>query len=279
MSFRPFNQRLFQQNRPLTDIGEQHVNVCKQRNCRLEVPGVAAVLLLPIRSVARFTPPGAHEAIAPGATSANGSTAGGPDSAGEFLDPTLWKASVSKRDDFACFLDLETIQVVAVPLDLNGNLQAGSVPSRTPSRFLAIPPIPLDEFLSMARAYIDGIALPELKEELLELLNWERGFNLFFARAQELGLRDWKSVHRRFVVGKAKAWLAEHGVRSEKLVRPPTIFSPGHGFRHVESGTRRDHAPSAPLARTDIRALVLKAVTRMPEEDLLDLRIALRYLL
>jgi OST-HTH/LOTUS domain len=227
--------------------------------------------------VARFSPPGASQAVPAGANLADAGASNGADRGGEFLDPNLWKAFVSNRADVAWFLDLETIQVVGQPLDLSGNVPAASEPSRTPSRFLAIPPIPQDEWRSMAQEYIDGLPQAELKEELSELLNRERGFNLFFARAQVLGLNDWKSVHRRFVVGKAKAWLAEHGVRPEKFIRPATIFSPSPGFRHV--GARRDHAPSSPLGRADIRALVLKAVARMPEEDLLDLRIALRYLL
>jgi len=184
-----------------------------------------------------------------------------------------------KSCGFCLVLDLETIQVVEVPVDLSGNIPAESEPSRTPARFLAIPPIAQDECLRMAREYVDGLAQAELKEELSELLDRERGFNLFFARAQVLGLKDWKTVHRRFVITRAKAWLAEHGVRPEKLIRPALTFSPSTRFRHVELETRRDHAPSSPLGRADIRALVLKAVARMLEEDLLDLRIALRYLL
>lgn|SRR5262245_36740144 len=228
--------------------------------------------------VARFSPPGASQGP-PGATPADARASNEADRPGEFLDPNLWRAFVTNRADLAWFLDLETIQVVGVPLDLSGNIPAASEPSRTPARFLAIPPIPPDEFRSMAREYVDGLAQVELKEELSEILNRERGFNLFFARAQALGLQDWKSVHRRFVVGRAKAWLAEHGVRPEKLIRPAPIFSPSTGLRHAESGTRRDHAPSSRLGRADVRTLVLKAVARMPEEDLLDLRIALRYLL
>jgi OST-HTH/LOTUS domain len=229
--------------------------------------------------VVRFSPPGAREAVPPDAIPTDARTTNGADRAGEFLDPNLWKALVRSRADSAWFLDLETIQVVEVPVDLSGNIPAESEPGRTPARFLAIPPIPQDECVRRAREYVDGLAQAELKEELSELLDRERGFNLFFARAQALGLKDWKSVHRRFVVGRAKAWLAEHDVRPEKFIRPATIFSPSAGFRHVEWGPRRDHAPSGPLGRPDIRALVLKAVARMPEEDLLDLRIALRYLL
>ena len=200
----------------------------------------------------------------------------------QFLDADLKKALsvdqiVAKLD---WFLDLETIQVVGVPVDLNGNVPAESEPARTPARFLEIPPIPQDEFLRMAREYVAGLAQSELKEQLSDLLNLERGFNQFFASAQVLGLKDWKSVHQNFVVGKAKAWLGEHGVRPEKLIRSAPAFSPSAGFRHPEWGTRHDHVPSTPLRHQgDIRTLVLKAVAQMPEEDLLDLRIALRYLL
>ena len=208
--------------------------------------------------VARFSPSGARHAVPPGANPADARVSNGADRAGEFLDPNLWKAFVSNRADVAWFLDLETIQVIGVPLDLSGNIPAASEPSRTPGRFLAIPPIPQDECLSVAREHLDGLAQAELKEELSEFLNRERGFNLFFARAQALGLHDWKSVHRRFVVGRAKAWLAEHGVRPEKFIRPATIFSPSSRFRHVEWGARRDHAPSSPLGRADIRTLVVR---------------------
>jgi hypothetical protein len=227
----------------------------------------------------RFSPPGTAQLVPPDVTPADARAFNGANRAGEFLEPNFWKALVSNRADFVWFLDLETIRVVGMPVDPSGNIPATSEPSRTPARYLAIPPIPQDEFLSMTREYVNRLPQAELKQELLELLNRERGFNLFFVRAETLGLHDWKLAHRRFVVSKGKAWLAEHGVRPEKLIKPASIFFPSAGSRHVESGTRHDHAPLGPLGRADIRTLVLKAVARMPEEDLLDLRIALRYLL
>lgn len=99
---------------------------------------------------------------------------------------------------------------------------------------------------------------------------------------QELGVTSWRLAHRRFVIDRARAWLAEHGVFPDRFIRSTM----SHELRAIRSRHAPAQIGSAPapidgtlsISQPDIRQLVLRAIAKMSEQELLDLRIPLRYL-
>jgi hypothetical protein len=125
------------------------------------------------------------------------------------------------------------------------------------------------------REYINGLGSAELRTDLEPLIDQEDWYPQISDRMRELGVTSWKRVHRQFVIDRARKWLIEHGVHPEKFIRATSqadlfVNRPRHAPILAQS-TRG-------IGERDIRALVLKAVSRMSDQELLDLRIPLRYL-
>jgi len=191
------------------------------------------------------------------------------------LDQLLWRAMVSNRNDVKWFVDLESLTITEIPVNSEGEISPETETARAPERFLAIPPIPQDELREVMREYVKNLNSPELKHELEPLIEQDDWYPRISDRLRGLGVTSWRLAHRRFVADRARAWLVEHGVRPERFIRS--------ALRHEPTAARPRHAPeqAGPRPRSserDIRALVLRAVSRMSEEELLDLRIPLRYL-
>jgi hypothetical protein len=92
------------------------------------------------------------------------SNAEGSQARTEVLDQLLWKAMVSSRNDACWFLDLESLTVVEIPLNFNGDIPPESEPARAPERFLAIPAIPQNELREVIREHVSHLNLPELEQ-------------------------------------------------------------------------------------------------------------------
>lgn len=199
----------------------------------------------------------------------------------ETLIRPLWIALVNSSPDERWFLDLENLEVASVSTDADGNLPPDSDQARAPERFLAIPPITRDEQRNVVRRSIEHLP-PALQQELNALLEQDAWYSLFRQRTRDLDISDWNVAHRRFVVDRAKLWLRDHGVPLEKFV---------HSISRTKSsfdGMRRPMVASSwqprlerdkVIDRRNIRGIVLRAVDRMSDDELLDLRIPLRYLI
>jgi hypothetical protein len=199
----------------------------------------------------------------------------------EVLDQQLWKAMVGNRDNVRWYLDLEALVAIEIPLDIAGNASPQSAPSRAPERFLSIPTIPHDELRAVVRECLDKLDSVKLKEELVPLIDESDWYSRLSSRTYELGLTSWRLAHRRFVISKARAWLIEHGIRPERFIR---LVSARSSPLPAPRRERPAHASADPrlessLGHRDIRTLVQRAVSRMSEQELLDLRIPLRYLI
>ncbi len=201
----------------------------------------------------------------------------------EVLDQLLWKAMVSNRNDVRWFLDLESLMIVEVPLDFEGNIPQESEPARAPERFLTIPAIPQDELREVIHEYVNNLNLPALDLEIDSLLTQTNWFPQVSDRMRELGITSWKLAHRRFVIDRARAWLDEHGVFPDRFIRSTMPHEPlATRPRHAPALVGRVAAPidgATSISQQDIRELVLRAISKMSEQELLDLRIPLRYLI
>jgi hypothetical protein len=196
----------------------------------------------------------------------------------DVVDHLLWKALVNNRREVEWFVDLETLLVLEQNLDINGKIPFDAMPSLLPNRFLSIPPISQDELRNVVRSSVEELDQPELKREFLTLLDQNNWFPGFINRAQMVGFHGWRGPYRRLVVDHAKAWLQEHGIRPERFIRSiPQRITATPRLREVDKPLYS--LPPAPIIpERNVRQIVQRAVARMSDEELLDLRIPLRYL-
>lgn len=188
----------------------------------------------------------------------------------ERLDQPLWLALVSDRPELKWFLDLETLAIVEVHLDVDGTLPGDSEVAQTADRFLEIPPIPQDILRTLAREFVRELERPDLVDDLHHMIEGDRWYPRFSKALTASGLPDWRDTHRRFVVEQAREWLTQQGIRPDRFIR------------RISSAARARGIPNqilqAGLQPGNIREVVMRAIARMSDEELLDLKIPLRYL-
>lgn len=189
------------------------------------------------------------------------------------LDRELWLAFVADRPDPARYLDLHTNKVIAVALTSSDQNAAVSPIDQETERYLHIPPIPQNEIRSVALEFIESHNCDsDAREKLRAHLDAEDWFKQFTDTASAVGvLKPWLDAHRAFVTSRAIAWLKKHNVMMNLFIK-----------RQYERKNlpQRQLGSSNPLGlqRENLREVVIRAISRMPEEDLLNISIPLRYL-
>jgi hypothetical protein len=188
-----------------------------------------------------------------------------------WMDKELWLGLTLRRNTERRYIDLQTRRVVVVAVDAQGEPQ--SPVKEEPERYLSIPTLSLEELKPVALEFANKTGRSEVSAALSRQEHW---FAAFLRAVDEAGLKEqWKGAHRAWVWMRARQWLEHHqipvaGLLRTRAVRPPLPQPP---------------VPSAPgnarlgIPRSAIRPLVLKAIARMSDEELLSLSIPLRYLL
>lgn len=233
-------------------------------------PDIGEIVPDPASADFVFVPRAGSEGASGVAASAALPSAGGR---APVLQEDLWLALVSPREDARRWIDLETVRLVTASeagIDPGGG--GSGTPGSSPSlRFLGAPQVSQEEMKALAREHAAGLALDlaEVEATLGEPDWYPRFVRLLAPVARDM----WKKIHRRFVVDRFTAWAGQHGIAVSRFIvqrrgaRDPAREANG------DSGHRPRQAPPA-----DVRALVHRAIDRMSEEELLDLRIPLRYL-
>lgn len=188
------------------------------------------------------------------------------------IEPAFWDALTRRvPSQQALYVDLHNQQPVHILLMSDG--RPGAPVADEPERYLRVSPVPEERLCDEARTFIEKTAPAELKEQLLQAL--QGSFNSFESAIKGGALEDsWQQFFRQFIEAQARAWLSEHGLRPGPFFRSkPRLTSRPLLERNVARQPR-----TALLTGSQLRRLILEAVRRMPEEDLLSLQIPLRYL-
>ncbi len=181
-----------------------------------------------------------------------------------WVNHDLWLALVAEHAP-AVYVDLQTLGLVS---EQEGAAQV----SAEPERFVRVPPIPQDELQRVAREFAAAQTDAQVREALAGSAEGASWFREFTKRAEEFGLSTkWLSVHRSYVLSRARQWFVDHGIKPERFImsrsRPPSA--------------RQTAAPSvtAPAKSLGgVRRIVHSAIDRMSDDELLNLSIPLRYL-
>src|SRR5690606_16314287 len=108
-------------------------------------------------------------------------------------------------------------------------------------------------------------------------------FQVFTRALADLGQRTrWLTAHRNYVLDEAAKWLSSHGIDQQKFIHVQSKAKINTDS-DTHAGTREINYASPGgrplLPRERVREVVMQAVGRMSEEELLNLPIPLRYLL
>lgn len=197
-------------------------------------------------------------------------------SANALLKRDLWLALVAKRPHEARYIDLHTIKVVVVQAQTEESRgsDAPSPIAQEPERYLSIPLIPQDDLRALAHRFAESISDSVMRERLASVIDREGWFRPFTKAATDCGLgQPWLNAHRAYVVETAISWLKSHNI------------DPRRFLRRSEQPWRRARTSSAPaqlaseLRQENVREVVLRAVSRMSDQELLNLPIPLRHLI
>jgi hypothetical protein len=188
----------------------------------------------------------------------------------------MWQALVAPRRQDKWYLDLATGEPTRVPVDEHGLPAAGTGPAEEDHRYLEIPRVDQEVLRVRLRDWVNqsGADL-EVRERLLAILGREDWYLSFKEACEASNQRGWSTLHRTVVVEHLEAWARAHGIKPARYLRsqrprPPTTPS-------LSSPNNR---PSLPRTRrSDVRQIVERAIARMSDEELLELRIPLRYIL
>lgn len=172
------------------------------------------------------------------------------------LHPDLWRAMVSETPGAAWFMDLDTLQVLRVPVDDDEPL---SPVAEDPDRYAEIPTLATERQRTHARSVLAELLGPEQARFLTSEEPWLRHFHEHATPELRLALSD---ARRAWVIGEVRAWLADHDV-------------PEHRFVRVNRPNMRAARGSRTRLST-LREAVHRAVDRMSERELEGLGIPAR---
>jgi hypothetical protein len=189
-----------------------------------------------------------------------------------WIDQQLWLGLTLHQVGERRYIDLQTRKVIKAVLNEKG--EPGAPVQDEPERYLAVPTLPVEQLKPVASAFASKVPQPRVQEALSRSLGSEPWFPTFLRTAAELGVReDWKTAHRAWVADRAREWLERHGLPVNVFIRPRLVRSPPVPRRSAPSQVAVGGIP-----RESIRPLVLQAIARMSDEELLSLNIPLRYL-
>lgn len=190
------------------------------------------------------------------------------------IDRELWNALVANRAGPNRYLDLHTNKVVAsLPTTTDPTIVVSTI-DEEPERYLRIPPIPQDELRSVALEFVESYACDsEVRADLRAHLNSEDWFNDFTNAASAVGaLIPWLNAHRAFVTTRVIAWLKKHNI-------DPNLFIKRQQERPIRRPQQLPLRSHMGLQRDNLREVLTRAISRMPDEDLLNISIPIRYLI
>lgn len=179
----------------------------------------------------------------------------------------LWNALVSVRPRYGAFLDLGTARLVFTN---PGNSPPGA--DTDGARFVAVEGIGQEEMREWAVEFA-GIHFDELAAQNVRGLDVGVWF-AEFTRGLPPGLRGpWQSVHAERVVARWRQWATTHDIDPEV----------GHTAPPRHPQPNRPQPPASGVHRASqlqsLRQLVHTAVDEMSEDELLALRVPLRYVI
>lgn len=190
----------------------------------------------------------------------------GIEPANTWIDHALWFALVAEHAA-AVHVDLQTLSLVSARDGALPQLQS------EPERFVRVPPIPQDDLRQIAREFATSQADSTTRETLESTLSGVSWFRDFTERANQLGISEkWLSQHRSFVIGRARQWFVEHGIKPDRFIKGRSRVAP----RRDTEGPVTAAPPAKSLG--GIRRIVHSAIDRMSDDELLNLSIPLRHL-
>ncbi|MBZ4417633.1 hypothetical protein [Myxococcus sp. RHSTA-1-4] len=186
-------------------------------------------------------------------------------------DPVFWGALTHGSSTEAVYVDLHTQHVVSAALSPEG--QPGAPVSEEPERYLRVAVIPEEHVRDEAHALVEKAGSEETRESLSRAL--ARGVDSFESAIKGSSLEEqWRQAFHRCVVAHAHSWLAAHGLQPGRFFRVKASAP----VRKPPQQNMMRQPRTALLTGSQLRRLILEAVRRMPEEDLLNLQIPLKYL-
>lgn len=195
-----------------------------------------------------------------------------------WLAKELWLGMTQRLSRERRYFDLQTRSVVQAPLDEDG--QPGSPVQEEPERYLVVPVLSEEDIRTAALAFIGKVAREDVRQELSEALGQEGSGPRFQSALRQAGLLPaWLTAFRLYVAGRAREWLEYHHIPVGAFVRtrPKPSATPIRAEGAV-SPQQSQPARVLGISRRVLRPLVLQAISRMSDEELLGLNIPLRYL-
>ncbi|HYO55495.1 UPF0158 family protein [Archangium sp.] len=207
-----------------------------------------------------------------------------------WINQELWLGLTQSHAGERRYIDLQTRKVIKVAFNEKG--EPGPPVQDEPERYLAVPTLPVEQLKPVATAFASKMTQPEAREALSRSLDSESWLPTFLGAAEKLGVReDWKAAHRAWVAERAREWLERHHFPANALIRPWRVRPPPVPRRNAPIQVAALPQVAVPtqvaaptqvavsgIPRESVRPLVLQAIARMSDEELLNLNIPLRYL-
>lgn len=190
------------------------------------------------------------------------------------IHPDMWRAMVVPSLNAVHYVDLAETNVVSI-----GEEGLSSLVTE-PERYLQIPRVPYETVTTPLREWVERHATESDQIRLLEHLESQDWYQPFANTCAELELRGWRTVQYRAVLSHLREWLEQHDIRESTFILWPT--QEHSQTRPKDKRARRHSAPGRTpntMGHSNVRARVIAAVERMSDDELLSLRIPVRYLL
>jgi len=175
---------------------------------------------------------------------------------GPALREDLWAAMVTERTESRWFMDLETFEVIRVPLT-DGN--PGSPVAETPERYVTIPTIPTVQQREQARTTLLALVGEQQAVELTPEHDWLRHLH---QHATSVMLAQVLRARRSWIVQQTLTWLRAQGIPEHHFVR----YAPA-------GGNRRQPPKHSSDREAALRQALHLAIDRMTVEQLAGLNV------
>ncbi len=173
----------------------------------------------------------------------------------------FWAAFAAPKQGVTAYLNKDSLQIL---------FSAFSRPPQGKS-WLAIQPVPIERQIELAREYLNSSAFREnyAINAALENSNWYVEFSRAL-ESEQAGLgREWNRKRSSFIASRAVAWCESIGIDPETPFEISSAAYPRSA--KVELGSDRE--------ADELRETILRALSQLPTESLLEIPIPAKYLL
>lgn len=193
-----------------------------------------------------------------------------------WLEQQLWLGMTQRLGRERRYIDMQTQRIVVALLDDDG--RPGPPVLEEPERYLLVPVLSAADLRPAAQAFVGRVTREHVQSALSGALAQEEDWLPRFQRTLEQAglLTEWRVAFRVHVAMRAREWLERHHLPIAAFVRRRS--KPAAARAPSVTPAPSEPTRTAGISRRNIRPLILQAIARMSDEELLGLNIPLRYL-